>query len=967
MKTNYYLLIIFLFLSVTSNSQTITAISPATGAAGTTVTAILTGQNTFFQSGSPQGIQNFYLKYNSCRTIVGTNFVVLNDDSIQVDIPIPAGYINGVYDVSARKSTFQTMTLPASFTITGGIDQGIQGFSPSTATEGSTISAQITGQDLQTIASMQGFTLRLFNGSTLLVPTNLTVISPGQINADFFIPPFADTGYYNCNISVVGNCYSMQNALHVGGLYPKQLLSMNPASGNANLTITTLVTGQNTFFMSSSPQGIQSIKLSNANCNVINGSNINMIDDENLDVDFTIPANASNGQYELSVKLNSGQTFILLSAFTINNGIDRSVNVFSPNTATAGTTLNATIDGAGLADIISQAPVTIKLRSTAGFIITPASYSMSGLQLLADFNIPPFADNGFYKLEITSGAGCYSLNNAVQVSGGSPPAIVSITPNQGLRGQTLTALMTGSYTYFMPGTQSGGISNVLFTHTTSGSFFNVQSQNITFIDSEHVNLNFTIPPSAHAGFYNVAVHRVNNNTLYLNPGFEVRGTVVSGYVFLDVDSNGIFNTGDYKLPNQRVNAYPDNVTTFTNQSGDYSVGVEPGIDTISVTPDTGWVHTSPSSFILSVGANDTSGFNFGVRPLVDEFEVLLEQTSGFPRCNQNVYYNTTFKNISTNVVDATIWWLPDSNLNVVSNNPPPTFVNGDTLFWTVTNLLVQTTFTINSVVHMPGPGGPPLRSYSCAEATYNGNIVATSCDSVISIVSCSFDPNDKAVEPEGIFAQHYVLGSDYLTYQIRFQNTGNDTAFAVSIFDTLNPSLDLSTFELISNSHPVTIYLTGNVVEFRFVNILLPDSIVDEPGSHGFVKFRIKPVAGYVDGTAIENTASIHFDLNAPVITNTTMSTIVSQLPLGVRELSSGERLLILYPNPTSGPLFIELPARKYINGTVLVVDQTGRVLRRLEINSERGEINLGAYLPGIYTVVLMDNDGIFRGKVIIQ
>ena len=51
--------------------------------------------------------------------------------------------------------------------------------------------------------------------------------------------------------------------------------------------------------------------------------------------------------------------------------------------------------------------------------------------------------------------------------------------------------------------------------------------------------------------------------------------------------------------------------------------------------------------------------------------------------------------------------------------------------------------------------------------------------------------------PEGVDdVMHYTLINDPLQYLIRFQNSGNDTAFTVFIRDTIDASLDLSTFEL---------------------------------------------------------------------------------------------------------------------------------------------------------------------------
>ena len=51
----------------------------------------------------------------------------------------------------------------------------------------------------------------------------------------------------------------------------------------------------------------------------------------------------------------------------------------------------------------------------------------------------------------------------------------------------------------------------------------------------------------------------------------------------------------------------------------------------------------------------------------------------------------------------------------------------------------------------------------------------THCEEIIG----SYDPNDKIVTPKGIGEEHFIEANTYLEYKIRFQNTGNDTAFQV--------------------------------------------------------------------------------------------------------------------------------------------------------------------------------------------
>jgi PKD repeat protein len=65
-------------------------------------------------------------------------------------------------------------------------------------------------------------------------------------------------------------------------------------------------------------------------------------------------------------------------------------------------------------------------------------------------------------------------------------------------------------------------------------------------------------------------------------------------------------------------------------------------------------------------------------------------------------------------------------------------------------------------------------------------------------------------------------------------------------------------------------------LRFNFFNIMLPDSGADEPGSHGWVLYRISPNTGLADPTEITNTSYIVFDQNYPIITNTTLNTMTA-------------------------------------------------------------------------------------------
>ncbi len=144
----------------------------------------------------------------------------------------------------------------------------------------------------------------------------------------------------------------------------------------------------------------------------------------------------------------------------------------------------------------------------------------------------------------------------------------------------------------------------------------------------------------------------------------------------------------------------------------------------------------------------------------------------------------------------------------------------------------------------------------------------------------SYDPNEKEVSPSGFGVDGYIPNETPLTYTIHFQNTGTDTAYDITVVDTISNHLDLATLQLVSASHDVVVIQEGtsNVVKFRFNNVLLPDSTTNLSASNGYVSFNILPKPRLAAGTQIRNGAAIYFDYNPAVLTNATINTIEDTL-----------------------------------------------------------------------------------------
>ena len=272
----------------------------------------------------------------------------------------------------------------------------------------------------------------------------------------------------------------------------------------------------------------------------------------------------------------------------------------------------------------------------------------------------------------------------------------------------------------------------------------------------------------------------------------------------------------------------------------------------------------------------------------------------------------------------------------------------------------------------PGASLPRSTVETCGPTPHSLGFVMTTTendfDDFVEIacteLSAAFDPNDKQVIPSGYGGENYVSVVDsLLEYRIRFQNTGNDTAFTVVVVDTL-PSVELNPGTFISgaSSHPYTVMMYDNgIVSWRFENILLPDSATNKPASHGFVKFKIKTRPGLAVGTVINNSAAIYFDYNDPIITNTSFVTIKEeQTVTGLKDVNK-EAGLSIYPNPTTGELFLSVASNISV---VSICDMTGReVLRRpFAQQLDISELSAGNYILSVIT-----DNGVLREKVVLK
>ncbi len=377
---------------------------------------------------------------------------------------------------------------------------------------------------------------------------------------------------------------------------------------------------------------------------------------------------------------------------------------------------------------------------------------------------------------------------------------------------------------------------------------------------------------------------------------------VRGSVYLDRNFNNVRDsTIEVGLAGQLVGVGQNVVST--DDDGNYTLQLPAGNHIIKLYPQSYAAPTVTDTFQVSFnnGQGQSIGNkNFGCYyvPGIKDLAVTIAGFSTSP--GSTALYAISYKNLGTVTQSGSVVFYFDSLITADLDGLDSAIVAGDSVTWAFTDLepheerclyfsgAMSTNATIGQTIHSSA------FIYPFANDTFLGN---NYCLQALDVTG-PFDPNEKNVWPPG-----NVDTGQLLTYTITFQNTGNAPARNVFISDTLSSNLDLTTLKVIGASHNYTYTLNHSVITFKFININLPDSNINEKRSHGFIQYTIKPLMPDY-GDSIKNTAYIYFDYNLPVRTNTALTVLTSPL-LSIEPISYNTLETQVFPNPTSGHLSV--------------------------------------------------------------
>ncbi len=456
-------------------------------------------------------------------------------------------------------------------------------------------------------------------------------------------------------------------------------------------------------------------------------------------------------------------------------------------------------------------------------------------------------------------------------------------------------------------------------------------------------------------------------------GVVTNSVRVNGDVFADYNQNGVYNYPEARLSNQLIKV--GNQLVPTDSYGSY-LGIIP-LGTTLVEPDNNGQYagypvlpvqwsvtaTSPGAYI--------TGKNFGIGVDTGTHDLAIELIPTSPVSTLN---NPTYKLLVRNLGSTTTYYeagivsdnalvFDDLTYSSDANNP----ATHTTSWFSTQSGFQQKLFSAGYRATLPLVLNQPINHTAFVTMMIDSDFnTSNNIANTHQITVGSFDPNNKTSGNAGIGVQGYIANGTEIIYTINFQNTGTADAVNIIVNDVLSNNLDAASFRFLASSHNCDIRITGDTVYFRFSKIMLPDSFHNEPASHGWLSFAIKPKPNLESETQIFNNAAIFFDHNEPIITNTTLHTI--DIALSIKNLNSTKPLLA-YPNPFAETITVILNDSEGVDFDYTIVDLFGRKVAFGEISGQQPVIIDGRkFSAGTYLLSVYGKEGVVaRAKLVAK
>jgi uncharacterized repeat protein (TIGR01451 family) len=437
---------------------------------------------------------------------------------------------------------------------------------------------------------------------------------------------------------------------------------------------------------------------------------------------------------------------------------------------------------------------------------------------------------------------------------------------------------------------------------------------------------------------------------------------VNGQTRLDLDANGC-DTNDLLAPKQkfRITQGAQSQDIVSGNSGNYFLITGQGTQTITpIFENPTYFTASPASRTVSFPADASPvNQNFCITPQGTHPDLEITMVPGVPPiAGLDAFYKIVYKNKGTHSQSGSISFVyDDAVLDLVQANPVVNTTATNSLAWNFTDLLPFETREIlvnlnvnNPMENPPLNAGDVLSFTATVSSTQTDETPADNTFNLNQTVLNSFDPNDKTCL-EGNTITPGMVGKE-VHYLIRFENTGTANAQNIVVKDMIDTAkFDINSLIPISGSHPfVTKISSGNKVEFIFENINLP---FDDANNDGYIAFKIKTKPSLIVGDTFSNNASIYFDYNFPIITNTATTTVA----LLANADFAFEDYFKIYPVPVKDVLNIDMKKSIQVS-SIQIYNTLGQLVLTIPSAQQTKTVDVSSLKTGNYVVKVNSEKG---------
>lgn len=433
--------------------------------------------------------------------------------------------------------------------------------------------------------------------------------------------------------------------------------------------------------------------------------------------------------------------------------------------------------------------------------------------------------------------------------------------------------------------------------------------------------------------------------------------------FLDTNNNGSQETGESNFPLGQFH-YDVNsglVHNVTSPVGVYNIyDINPANNyNISYTLDPAYTSmyaltTSAYSNLHIIAGAGMTTYNFPVTSLqnYDDLAVtvipMTAPRAGFSYKNKIVYANLG----SQTMAAGTVNFSANTGTSITAISQSGTVGDANGFSFNFTNLLPFEVRTITVTMMVPPIPvvtiGQLLTNSASINPTVGDIVLGNNTSASTQTIIASYDPNDKTESHGDKILYSSFTSNDYLFYTIRFENTGTASAVNIHVEDVLDAKLDETSVKMVSASHGYTLDRVGSNLTWKFDNIQLPVSVADTEIGKGYITFKVKMKPGFNVGDIVPNTASIYFDNNPAIITNTFTTEFYNLL--GTTNFNALD--FLLYPNPANQLVQISLPNTTEMMDTVTLFDVLGKSIKVINnVAANQLTLDVSEMAKGVYFV----------------